>query len=192
MNETKFDLFDKAVAFAVEVHRGQNRKGKDKPYILHPLEAAVTASTMTTDEEVIAAALLHDTVEDTDATLDDIRERFGERVAFLVGTETEDKMWDLPREQSWKLRKSLSLKALKESPDPGTKVIWISDKLSNIRGFYREWKKRGIEFFDMFNMKDPKEQEWYYRTILNYTEDMKNENAWMELKKLVDDIFEGI
>ena len=44
----------------------------------------------------------------------------------------------------------------------------------------------------MFNMKDPKEQEWYYRTILNYTEDMKNENAWMELKKLVDDIFEGI
>jgi myo-inositol-1(or 4)-monophosphatase len=185
-------LIEDALEYAASHHEGQMRKMTGLPYILHPLEAAVTASTMTTDEEVIAAALLHDTVEDTDATLDDIRERFGERVAFLVGTETEDKMWDLPREQSWKLRKSLSLKTLKESPDPGTKVIWISDKLSNIRGFYREWKKRGIEFFDMFNMKDPKEQKWYYMTILSYTEDMKNENAWMELKKLVDDIFEGI
>ena len=77
-------ILDKAIIFAVNAHRGQFRKGSDTPYILHPMEAAAIVGTMTADDEVLAAAVLHDTVEDTGTTIEQIREQFGERVAALV------------------------------------------------------------------------------------------------------------
>ena len=69
------DIFDEAVRFAVEKHSGQTRKMSAAPYVLHPLEVASIVGTMTDDKETLAAAVLHDTVEDTDATLDEIREK---------------------------------------------------------------------------------------------------------------------
>ena len=70
-------LFDKAVQFAVDAHSGTERRGKGYPYIIHPMEAAAIVATMTKDQEMLAAAILHDTVEDTDVTIGQIRERFG-------------------------------------------------------------------------------------------------------------------
>ena len=78
-------LFDDAARFAVDAHAGMLRKGDAIPYVLHPFEVASIAATITTDEEVLAAALLHDTVEDADASLDRIRELFGDRVAAGQG-----------------------------------------------------------------------------------------------------------
>ena len=89
-------LLDDAINFATKAHAGVCRKGKTRPYILHPLEAMNIASTLTEDEEVLAAAVLHDTVEDTDVTKADIRAAFGSRVADLVAAESEDKREDLP------------------------------------------------------------------------------------------------
>ena len=84
--ETKF--FDEAAKFAIEAHSGTERRGKAYPYILHPMEAASIVATITNDPEMLAAALLHDTIEDTDVTFEQIRDRFGERVATLVQCET--------------------------------------------------------------------------------------------------------
>ena len=70
-------LLDKAIIFATKAHSGARRKGTNVPYIVHPIEAAAIVSTMTDDEEVIAAAVLHDVIEDTDATEDDLYARFG-------------------------------------------------------------------------------------------------------------------
>ena len=95
------ELLDRAIVYAVKAHEGQFRKGTDIPYILHPLEAAAIVGTMTADEAVIAGAVLHDAVEDTDATVEEIRERFGERVAALVAAESEDKRSDLPAASTW-------------------------------------------------------------------------------------------
>ena len=61
-----------------EARMGQFRKGTQIPYILHPLEAAAIVGTMTTEPEVIAGAVLHDVVEDTDTTIDEIAELFGD------------------------------------------------------------------------------------------------------------------
>ncbi len=83
-------IFEKAVLFALKAHEGQKRKDGGV-YILHPLETAVIVGTMTNDLEVLAAAVLHDTVEDTPVTMDDIVNNFGKRVAGLVAHETEDK-----------------------------------------------------------------------------------------------------
>ena len=109
-------LLDKAIIFAVNAHRGQLRKGSNAPYILHPMEAAAIVAAMTDDEEVIAAAVLHDTVEDTAVTLDEICEQFGKRVAELVAAESENKREDKPAASTWKIRKEETIEHLKTAP----------------------------------------------------------------------------
>lgn len=83
-NPSETSLFDKAAKFAIDAHHNTERRGKGYPYIIHPMEAAAIVATMTNDQELLAAAILHDTVEDTDVTIEEIRERFGDRVAMLV------------------------------------------------------------------------------------------------------------
>lgn len=68
---------ERATAYASRAHAGKCRKGKDKPYILHPLEAMAVVKKLTDDEDVIAAAVLHDTVEDTAVTADCLEKEFG-------------------------------------------------------------------------------------------------------------------
>ncbi|MBQ4197448.1 MAG: bifunctional (p)ppGpp synthetase/guanosine-3',5'-bis(diphosphate) 3'-pyrophosphohydrolase, partial [Bacteroidales bacterium] len=77
-------LLDKAIIFAVKAHAGTERRGKGFPYIVHPMEAVEIVSTMTSDQELLAAAALHDTVEDTYVTIDLIRKEFGDRIADIV------------------------------------------------------------------------------------------------------------
>lgn len=95
-------MVDRAIEFATKVHDGQFRKGTKRPYIVHPIEVGDIVSSMTHDEEVISAAILHDTVEDCkDVTVEKIAEMFSARVAFFVAQESEDKSrsWKKEREQ---------------------------------------------------------------------------------------------
>ena len=111
-------MINKAIAFAVKAHEGQPRKGTEIPYIFHPLEVGMIVSRITDDEEVIAAAVLHDTVEDCDAVpLDDIRREFGDRVARIVGLESEDK------DKSWEERKAATVCSLKKEPMREAKIV---------------------------------------------------------------------
>ncbi len=183
------DLFEKALMFAVAAHRGMYRKAQKIPYILHPMEVASIAASMTTDQEVMAAALLHDTVEDTSVTAEEILENFGERVAALVRSETENKHREIPAEDSWMVRKMESLQDLREAEDPGVKILWLSDKLSNMRSFSRLKKRLGEEFWQDFHQNDPLMQQWYYREIGKLTEDLKDTAAWEEYSYLLDVVF---
>lgn len=186
------DLFERAAEFAIHAHEGAVRKKEDIPFILHPMEAASIAATMTQDREILAAAMLHDTVEDTDATIEDIERNFGPRVAALVGHETEDKRDGLPRSATWRARKEDSLKVLRESDDPAVTILWISDKLSNMRSFHRQWLVKGDALWNAFNMKDPAQQRWYYESVLELTSSMSHTPAWQELKRLTDIVFGNI
>ncbi len=181
------NVFDKAVAFALKAHEGQTRKDGGV-YILHPLEDATIVGTMTSDLEVLAAAVLHDTVEDTPVTAQDILDNFGDRVAELVAHETEDKRPHMPPSQSWKIRKEESLAVLKDA-DIETKMLWLGDKLSNMRSLARDYDKIGVKVFDRFNEKDPKEQFWYHSTILKYVSELSDYPAYKEYEKLVNHVF---
>ena len=185
-------LLDEAIVFAVQAHSGMMRKRESLPFILHPLEVATIVGTLTSDEQVLAAAVLHDTVEDTQTTMDDIREKFGERVAALVASETEDKHRDKPASETWMLRKVESLRELKNCSDPAVKVLWLGDKLSNMRSFYRGWKIRGNRMWQDFNQSDPALQAWYYRSIVKLLGEYRYCDAWQELNSLVETIFEGV
>ena len=182
-------VFEEAIAFAVSRHEGMTRKSGRMPYILHPMEAAVIAGTMTDDEEVLAAAVLHDTVEDTATAPEEIERLFGARVAALVASETENKHPELTREESWQIRKAESLEKLKNAADPGVRILWLSDKLSNMRSFHRAWRVRGSALWADYHQSDPARQAWYYRSIDRLLEDLRDFPAWQEYHALVETIF---
>ena len=183
------ELVSEAIVFATKAHDGMRRKKSKSPYILHPMEAAVIVGTMTDDQEMIAAAALHDVVEDAGITMDEIEARFGKRVRRLVECETENKREDLPPQDTWRVRKEESLQVLKEAEDPAVLMVWLGDKLANMRAIYREWKKEGDAMWRNFNQSDPVVQGWYYSTIAELTKPLAHTAAWTEYKALTDIVF---
>lgn len=186
------NVLDRALHFAIEKHSGQTRKTQAAPYILHPLEVIAIVSTMTGDPETLVAAVLHDTVEDAGVTLEEIAERFGKRVALLVMTETENKREELPPAQTWQLRKEETLIMLEHTRDLSVKMMWLGDKLSNMRSFYRLYRSQGDALWQNFNQKDPNMQAWYYRTIAKCLRELQEYDAYQEYVKLVNIVFENV
>ena len=183
------ELVSEAIAFAVKAHDGMRRKKSEAPYILHPMEAAVIVGTMTDDQILIAAAALHDVVEDANITIDEIEEKFGKRVRELVESETEDKRADLPPESTWRIRKEESLEVLKNTEDIAVLMVWLGDKLAKMRAIYRDFKVEGNAMWQRFNQKDVNEQAWYYRSIVKLTARLSNTSAWLEYKTLTELVF---
>src|SRR5271156_1379865 len=129
MNENLMVALARAYHFAAARHVHQRRKGEAaEPYMNHLTEVAelVAVATRGSDPEVIIAAVLHDTVEDTETTLDDLRAQFGERVAGLVAEVTDDK--SLPKQT----RKDLQV-AHAAHASRGAQIIKLADKTSNLR-----------------------------------------------------------
>ena len=183
------NVLEEAIAFAVQAHQGQVRKLANTPYILHPLEVASIIATMTSDLEIMAAGVLHDTVEDCNVDPREIKERFGGRVSALVQSETEDRLSQRPPEETWQQRKEESLLMLGYTKDRGVKILWLGDKLSNIRSFYREYQRSGDAIWESLHQKDPKMQGWYYKTIAHHLRELSDTAAYREYVELVNRIF---
>jgi (p)ppGpp synthase/HD superfamily hydrolase len=183
------DLVSEAIAFSTKAHDGMRRRNGDVPYILHPMEVGVIIGTMTDNQELIAAGVLHDVVEDAGISIEEIGEKFGERVKELVASETENKREELPPEETWRIRKEESLEKLRVTDDIEILMLWIGDKLSNIRAIYRDFLTEGDAVWDKFHQSDINVQAWYYRSIMKYTERLSDTLAWTEYKTLVEKIF---
>ena len=182
-------MVERAMIFASKAHEGILRKSTDIPYIVHPMEAGAIAASITSDEEVIAAAILHDTLEDTSVTEEDIEREFGKEVLRLIKSDSEDKREDLPPEETWKIRKQETIDYLKNKADRKEKIIAISDKLSNIRAIYRDQEKIGDEFWNRFNQKDKKEHAWYYGSFVETLSELSETAAYREYCELINKVF---
>ena len=141
-------LLDRAITFAVKAHQGMERKGKGFPYIVHPMEAVCIVATMTNDQELLAAAALHDVIEDTDTTADDLKKEFGERVAMLVEAESDDKTGG-SKAETWHQRKQDTLDRLRNA-DLDIKIVALGDKLSNMRAIAHDYAVLGDELWNRF------------------------------------------
>ena len=181
-------LFDKACEYAIKNHAGQKRKD-GSIYILHPFEVTSIVSTMTNDVEVLSASILHDVVEECNVSIDEIIKLFGDRVGKLVSLETEMKYPDLSKEASWELRKKDAINRLRETDELGFKIIYLSDKLANIRSLYRDYQKVGYEAFNKFNVNKIDKQAWYYYSVLNSVSELSEYDAYKEYKEKLDLIF---
>ena len=182
-------LLENAIIFATKAHSGANRKGKQTPYILHPLETLTIVASLTDDEEVQAAAVLHDTVEDTDITRGEIEEKFGNRVAELVASESENKREDLPSEDTWIIRKQEMIDHLRNASRE-TKLICLGDKLSNIREMKRDYLSIGDALWDRFNQKDRNMHRWYYLSICDILQrEFGDVPPIIEYRMLIEQVF---
>lgn len=125
----KYDLILRSASFAADKHRHQRRKDVESlPYINHPLDVATVLACegSVTDVDLLMAALLHDTVEDTDTSNEELVERFGERVASIVREVTDDK--SLPKQQRKKLQIEHAPLVSNEA-----KQLKLADKICNVR-----------------------------------------------------------
>ncbi len=185
---------NKALTVAYNAHIKQNRKGTDIPYIVHPLEVAVILIENGADEDVINAGLLHDTLEDTDISLEYLVENFGRKVAELVKGASEPyklnletKLSDDERKVSWKLRKNHTIEYLKTAP-LDIKLITCADKLSNIRSLVRDYEKVGDNLWQRFNA-GYEEQKWYYNSLIESLKGLEDYDMYNELRGLAAKIF---
>ena len=180
-------LLDRAITFAVKAHQGMERKGKGFPYIVHPMEAVCIVATMTNDQELLAAAALHDVIEDTDTTADDLKKEFGERVAMLVEAESDDKTGG-SKAETWHQRKQDTLDRLRNA-DLGIKIVALGDKLSNMRAIAHDYAVLGDELWNRFTVKDPAEHAWRYHALAEALNDLSDTDAYKEFHTLVNKTF---
>ena len=184
------ELLDRAIVFAVKAHAGTERRGKGFPYIVHPMEAVEIVSTMTTDQELLAAAALHDTVEDTPVTVEQIRSEFGDRVAELVASESDTFEDGVSEEDSWHSRKQAAIDRLaKASHD--AKIVALGDKLSNMRAIARDYSLKGDDLWKLFHAKDRSDHEWHYRGLAESLSELSDTFAYKEFVQLINQVFDG-
>lgn len=154
----------KAYAYAARAHLGQYRKKTKIPYFTHIITTMNYAVELTRETEVLQAAILHDTVEDTWVTFDDLQKEFGDRVASLVEAETENKRRNIPAAQTWEIRKRETIEHLRTA-SLDAKLIVLADKTANLESIAREQHYLGVEIWDKFNQPDKSKQEWYFRAV---------------------------
>lgn len=179
------NIKEKAKYFAINAHLGQIRKNEpDKPMIMHPLSVGMLLESYGYDDYVVAAGYLHDVVEDTNYTIEDIEENFGSRVASLVkGASEPDKSL------SWEERKKHTIEETKTLPLEN-KLVICADKINNLEDLMIKFQKNGKRDFSAFKRGEDK-QKWYYTNVYNsliYNED-ENLPIFKRLKNVLDIVF---
>jgi (p)ppGpp synthase/HD superfamily hydrolase len=183
-------VVDRAIGFAARAHEGQRRKIGKVPYVAHPFAVAMILQQMGCDETIVAAGLLHDTVEDTRITLDDIRLEFGDEVADIVAGCTEPPKKGVP----WEARKMHTIHTLREAP-LSVKLVTATDKYHNLVHTLNSRTEMGASVWKKFG-RGKEQQAWYFRTVLeSITANVPDQNQYpifARLGAVIDELFTGI
>lgn len=176
------ERLDSAILFATKAHDGQRRKTDNVDMIFHPFTVGMLLRNCEMSEDCIIAGILHDVVEDTKYSLDDISERFGDRVAEIVDEVTENKSL------SWEDRKKEAIKKIETASFEG-KMVECADKINNLESLYDLLLQLGDDVWKSFN-RPYDLQKWYYtemyEAILKNSED--NE-FYQRYKRILDKVF---
>jgi (p)ppGpp synthase/HD superfamily hydrolase len=169
-------MINQAIETALEAHEGEPRKGTKIPYVTHPLAVGFLLAKAGCTDEVIAAGILHDTVENTHITLDDVRVKCGATVAAIVqGCSEPD------RGASWEERKQHTIDFLK-STSKEIKFVALADKLHNIGSMRADHQNVGEKLWERFN-KGKLKQAWYYNGLVEVLQDDTADEAYKTLHK---------
>lgn len=183
-------LVDRAIGFAARAHKGQRRKTGNVPYIAHPFGVAMILQGMGCDETIVAAGLLHDTVEDTKVTLDEIRDNFGEEVASIVAAVTEPSK----KKIDWESRKFHTIHILRTAP-LAVKLVAAADKYHNLTHTQYNLALAGPRVWKRFG-RGREQQAWYYRSVAESiaanVPDAERYPIFDQLAKTIEEVFDGI
>lgn len=173
-----------AVAFAARAHEGQRRKGSDVPYIVHPFEVAQILAETDAPPFAVIGGLLHDVLEDTAVSRQEIKERFGSRVLAIVEALTEDKSL------TWEERKQRMVDYLRERASVEELMVACADKVANLRSIRADAAVLGEQIWARFN-RDKEAQRWYYGEMFSLMGSLADYGMYTEFKLLYDDVFGG-
>lgn len=185
-----FSLIDQAIAFAAKAHEGQHRKTGNVPYIAHPVAVAMMLQAMGCGEAIIAAALLHDTVEDSNVDPAEIRSKFGDEVADIVAGCTE-----LPKSSyRWEVRKNHHIESLRQA-SLAVKLVTAADKYHNLNHLLSGRPVSDPAVWHHFS-RGVEQQAWYYRSIvesiLTGVGQSEQYPIFDTLAQFVNEVFAGI
>ncbi len=186
------ERFTRAVDYARTLHT-ETRKGTKIPYMAHLLGVASlvmgeAGGVVPVTEDMVIAAILHDTAEDHGGqrTLDDVREKFGPDVARMVEGLSDTLAEDHDKKEGWEERKNAYLARLRNEPED-VLVISVADKLYNAKAILDDLKEIGPAVWDRFK-RGPKEQLWYFHSLLAIFDPRLHSRMVVELKRVVDEI----
>lgn len=151
-------LIEKAMALALRAHEGQMRKDAPTPYIVHPVHVAILLARHGFSDDVIAAGLVHDVVEDTSVSANELRETLGDVVADLVAPVTHDD--SLP----WLEKKKAYIEAVRGASDD-VKAISVADKIANAESLLTAYAREGSSVWRYFNAVKEK-KIWFEEAML--------------------------
>jgi (p)ppGpp synthase/HD superfamily hydrolase len=182
------DRFLAAVAFAVEAHGAQRRKGTEIPYVAHLLVATGLVLEDGGDEDEAIAAMLHDAVEDAGGApmLADIRERFGARVADIV--EACSDTLTPEHKEPWRERKEHYLTHLRQVDDDGVLRVSLADKVHNARSLVRDYRVEGARLWQRFATRSAADQLWYYESLVDFFQARRPGPLTDDLRLAVDEL----
>lgn len=149
----------RAVAFAANAHMTQKRKGTDRPYIYHPLKTMDYLAQMNVGDDLIIAGVLHDVLEDTAVTYEELVSEFGESVARLVKSHSEDKS------KSWKDRKMHTID-LCANAHLDVRLLIMADTMANLYDTCKDIQEVGDDLWKRFKTTKNKQSWYYYSKIL--------------------------
>lgn len=171
-------LVEKAALIAFVAHAGQVRKDGGSPYVIHPYMASLKLASYGFGPSVLAAALVHDVVEDTSVTIEQVHELLGRDVADIVRVLTEEK--SLP----WEARKERYIEAIRTA-SPEAKAVSTADKIHNLESLFAAYAVQGPELWKVFN-RGREEKCWFERTLLRALQETWTHPLIDEYAKLVE------
>ncbi len=172
------NIIEKATRIAVEAHKNQTRKADDSPYIIHPFMVALKLQKYNFEDEIIAAALTHDVLEDTDYPVEKFREELGDEVYKIVKAVTNDGSLD------WEEKKKQYVETVRNGSE-GAKAVSVADKIHNLECLLIAYKEQGQEVWKKFNRgKDKK--VWFETEVLKMLKETWQHPLIEEYEKLLE------
>jgi (p)ppGpp synthase/HD superfamily hydrolase len=180
----------KAIEYAAIAHNGQLRKGTNIPYIVHPLTVMYYLMECNCSDNLIIAGLLHDVLEDTKASEQDLKENFGSTILEMVIFLSEP-----DKSRPWKERKIHTINIIKKEMPLELLYVACADKLHNLRSFSDSYSKDGEKIWSRF-AASKSEQSWYYKSLANSfisrTKSFTNRKIFDSFEKEVSIFFDKV
>lgn len=174
------DIVEKALRIMLTAHGQQVRKTDGSPYIIHPMMVAKKLAGLNFSDETIAAAFVHDVLEDTDYSEKKLRQELGDKVIDIILPLTEDKSLE------WEDRKQKYIQAVKNA-SVETKAVSIADKIHNLESIIATHQEMGDKIWTKFNRGKDKKL-WFEKAMLQAFRESWNHPLIAEYEKLIKQV----
>lgn len=180
------NIINKAIEISIKAHANKNRMAEDVPYVIHPIEVGIILSKNNQDDEVIAAGILHDAVEEEFISLEEVEKIFGHKVKRIV-----EKVYIADKHgkgRDFRERKQYTIDYLREEASPGFKFVSCADKLSNVRIMYDRIQEIGDKVWEKFE-DSYEDMRWYHQSLVVSLNKLRNYSLYKEYVELVEKVF---